>query len=68
MEYKRTCLICGADFITYNKVKRICAGTCRKKANALYAKDFMKRKRIFENNQAKPDAVITSVLADNVIC
>ena len=70
MNYKRTCLICGQEFITYNKVKRICAGECRKKATAIYAKDFMQKKRLYEKD-IKEDSFLDNKTAetfvDNVI-
>jgi hypothetical protein len=52
--YKRSCLICGIEFNTYKKNKMICPGECRKKATALYAKDFMKRKRLYEKDTKEP--------------
>jgi len=65
--YKRNCFICGTEFTTYKINKRICAGECRKKATALYAKDFMQKKRLYERAQLKPELERQPVLADNVI-
>lgn len=48
--YKRKCLICGQEFNTYKVNKRICAGECRKKATAIYARDFMQKKRLYEKD------------------
>lgn len=65
--YKRKCLICGTDFETYKVNKRICAGDCRKKATAIYAKDFMQKKRLYERAITKPELERQPVLEGNVI-
>ena len=46
--YTVTCLICGKDIETYNSAKNVCAGECRKIANRLHAKEFMRKKRAEE--------------------
>jgi hypothetical protein len=46
MKYNCKCLICGKELITYNKTKQICPGECRKQANRLYAKEYMRKRRV----------------------
>lgn len=41
----KNCLICNKEFKTYNSVKDICPGECRKTASRIYAKEYMRNKR-----------------------
>ena len=58
MDYLTKCLICGKMINTYNKTKKVCKGECRKIANRLHAKEFMRAKRIAEKEVVIKTCVI----------
>ena len=74
MQYKKNCVICGKAFETFNHTKSVCPGECRTKANTIYAREFMRKKRKEEKVIVKKICISchsefkTLKISDRVIC
>ncbi len=72
--YIKHCAICKTEFSTYNSVKELCSDDCRKIANRLYARDFMRIKRANEKKIIVKNCIVckkdfnTTFIDSKVIC